>query len=299
MPVSEAFGFEESWIRRALHELRRTPDLFARDRIEEAQITLGLGNRKVLALWDWLRESELVEGGKECARLTPLSQVMLHYDASLGEAGSLWTLHIHLGLKPNGAWFYHDYATVFQATAFSRSELAQFLASRRTHAASYIEKRCLYPLLHIMRKTRLGSDFGVMVEAGPDSFRRQAPRDDLLHPAVFGYAVLTWATMSSQVTASLLQLGDSGGPGRLFSMEHADAERYLRRMSDRYGKEAVAYSATAGLNSVTFSRGVRPLHLLESYYLEHIEGMESMAALRYAQTEGLSSRLLSEAGHVR
>jgi hypothetical protein len=57
-------------------------------------------------------------------------------------------------------------------------------------------------------------------------------------------------------------------------------------------------SFTAGLDSVWVAEDVRALHAAEIYYLEQLEGMEPMAALRHAQTEGLSARLLSQAGHV-
>jgi len=294
MALSEGFGFEERWVRCALSELARDPGLFDRSRIDHAQRVLGIGNRKVMALWDWLEAAAFVTGERASARLTPLAKLALHYDPELREMGSLWIVHTNLSIPAAGIWFYHDYSLVFDARAFSKDELRDFLASRRSHSPAFIEKKCLAPLLQVMRKTRLGSDLGIMVHQGGDSFVRKCAIEESLSPAVFAYAALMWARSAQAVTANILQFTAPGGAGRLFTFDQSMVKTYLNRVCDRYGNDALSYSGTAGLDSVAFSREVEPLHLIEAYYLEQLEGREPHVALEYARSEGLSARLLAD-----
>jgi len=106
--LSGTFGIEESWLRKGLRRIRSNPLFFAKNNKQFAQQELGMGNKQVEALIDWLVSSNLVAKHKEnkVSRfiLTEFGELVANYDADLSEDGTykeaLWLLLLKYVLWP-------------------------------------------------------------------------------------------------------------------------------------------------------------------------------------------------------
>jgi len=284
MGLSESFGFEERWLRRLLKTVPEEPDILKPERVKEAQFRLGgLGNRQVFAVRDWARGAGLMENagdGNVC--LTALGRILLENDPQLDEDGSLWAIHHGLCMKPDDIWFYAHYANTFGPGSFSRAQLKDSLSTARDFAESVIEKKCLTPLLHTMKSTKLGDELGVLVSKNENSYERKPPDESRVHPAVLAFMVCDWAARRERRSAHVAELMQKGGTGRYMAIPADTFSMLLGRIQQRYAKQVLSISRTAGLNSVTFAEDVPSLSLLRAYYLEHLQGMEPLEALNAA-----------------
>ncbi|MFW6103249.1 MAG: DUF4007 family protein [Chloroflexota bacterium] len=284
MGLSESFGFEERWLRRLLKAIPEEPDILTPQRIEEAQLRLGgLGNRQVYAVRDWARASGLTKGStKGEVHLTRLGMLLLNDDPQIDEDGSLWAIHHALCMNPDDIWFYAHYANMFGPGTFSRAQLKESFSNARNLAESVIEKKCLSPLLHTMKSTRLGDDLGVLIARGDGEYERKAPDPSRLHPAVLAFTVCDWAARGSRSSAHVAEMMQEGGPARYMAIPRETFPGLLEHVQQRYAKRVLAISRTAGLNSVTFEKDMPSLALVRAYYLEHLHGMEPLDALERA-----------------
>lgn len=281
MGLSETFGFEELWLRRLIKVVEEHPGLFSPDKISDAQYLLGgLGNRQVLALRDWARGMGLiVEKGRGHIVLSAFGRLLLDYDPQLDELGSMWAIHHGLCMRSDDIWFYAYYANHVRCGSITRGELKTRLLHERKMSDSVVEKKCLTPLLHTMKKTKLGTECGLMAKVDEATYERKPPDESRLHPAVLAYMVCDWAYSQDRQTASLTELSQEGGSGCQLQLETTVFSRMLRRVQDRYRKRVLWISETAGLNSVTFDRRISPLCLLRAYYLEHVEECSPLESL--------------------
>jgi hypothetical protein len=155
-------------------------------------------------------------------------------------------------------------------------------------------RNILQALLQACTWTPLGSSLGVLVETGPDRFARRLGQDSTVPLPIFAFAVLAWAHHSGRETVDVAEITERSAPGHAFGLSLELLNAVLDRAQEAYRKEVLWVSRTAGLNSVGFHPDTQPLHLVETYYLEQIEGLEPYEALQRARTEGLSARLLAE-----
>jgi hypothetical protein len=284
--LSEAFGFEEQWLRKLIKVIGDNPDLFRQDNIENSQFLLGgLGNRQVLALKDWARAMGLIrqrtnETGFE---LSPVGRILSRYDPQLEEDGSLWALHHALCMSANDIWFYASYCNrIPLGQLITRSQIKAALAAERPMAESVIEKKCLFPLLQIMGQTRLGHEFGLLVPAGEDIYERRSPDVSRLHPAVIAYMVCDWASRRNRNTVNIAEMMEVDGVCRYVGLGETLFLELLGAVQERYAKNVLWVSLTAGLNSIVIATQSQPLALLEAFYLERVEDKEPLEALRMA-----------------
>jgi len=281
MALSEGFGFEERWLRAVVREVPKREDIFQSGQLGNAQYVLGgLGNCQVKALRDWSRAMSLVEiGSQSKACLTRLGSLLAEYDPSLEEDGTWWIIHAKLSFSTDDIWFYSYYVNDFQATKFTRSDLRSGMLAFRSDSASYIEKKCLFPLLHTMSATRLGNAFGVLRQLDRDVFERSEPEDVRLAASVVGFVILDWMNARARTTVGVEELMMPGRPGRWLGLSRRRMDRYLDVIQDAYNKAVLWVSRTAGLNSVATAPEVPPLALLRAYFIELLEGADPVTAL--------------------
>jgi len=134
-------------------------------------------------------------------------------------------------------------------------------------------------LLSIIDRTEIGSlcrlariKDGYVVKEEPS----------LLKASHLAYSICSWAEESAFRTAHVSQVLSEDGPAKPLSLSEETLLRLLNRIQQRYRKRVLWISRTAGLNSVVFAEGVESLAVLRACYLEHLQGMEPVEALRGA-----------------
>lgn len=282
MALTESFGFEERWLRLLLKTITKTPDIFQPNRLDEAQYILGgLGNRQVLALRDWARGSGLVVEKRNLGyTLTPLGIIISHFDPNLEEDGTFWAIHHGLCMMPEDIWFYSFYSKNFYAGVYTREEIKSRLNEGKSLSKNVIEKKCMTPLLHTFKSTKLGSKLGILITRENNTYERKTPDETNLHAAVFAFMLCDWVCKISRNTIHYNELMNQGGVCRYLAIDDEyKLTMFLQRIQDKYSKHVLWFSRTAGLDSITFAQDIPPRALLRAYYLEHLEGMEPLEAL--------------------
>ncbi len=284
MELSESFGFEPRWLRLLLKSLPHHPQLFQAGNSADAQYILGgLGNRQVRALRDWASGIGLITADRtgSFSSLTPLGALITDHDPELEEDGTYWAIH-HSLCRSESIWFYTSYSNLFGPGVFSRDEIKSRLRGRRAMSESVIEKKCVVPLLHTMKSTRLGSELGVLSVRNDTLYERRRPDERRLHEAVVAFMLCDWAQRSGRRTVNVSELAVWGGVANYLALSHEQLVGFLERIQDRYSKKVLWISQTAGLGSITFAQDVPPLALLRAYYIERLEGVRPQVAFQRA-----------------
>lgn len=281
MSLSEGFGFEERWLRMLTKEVPRNADLFDAGSLEHAQYVLGgLGNCQVRALRDWARAMSFIEVYPGGVRLSHLAQLVCQYDPLLEENGTWWVIHSRLAANPDDIWFYSFYSREFAPGRFTRADLRLRLQAYRGDSDSYIDKKCLFPLLHTMSATRLGSGLGLLRELQGVELERLVPDASRIPVGVVAYILLDWMSRNNRHTVGIEEIIGPEGPGRLLSLPKSMLNECLDQIQDRYAKTVLWVSRTSGLDSVARDGGLTPLAMLRAYYLEHLDDLSPMEALK-------------------
>ena len=269
--LSGTFGIEETWLRKGMKEVSSNPAIFARNNRLLAQKELGMGNKQIDALKDWLAAANLLSMGEKRGLLKPstVGEVIVKYDSTFSENGTFWLIHYFLSQNTDRLWFYYWYVNEFDADIFSRNDLEAGLSNYKATSEKIIKDFCLLPLLQTMRKTRLGKSFGIMMEESPNQFRRIEPPEDKLDPMIVSYITADWAKRNDRSSANLVELVSlKGSPGKILHLSPRRYSEYLDKIQSMFNKEVLWVSYTAGLNSVVFEQKVNPLDLLKAYYIK-------------------------------
>ncbi len=289
MGLSETFGFEEKWMRLCLKTVNVDPNIFKPEYIQEAQRLLGgLGNRQVLALKDWARASGLIrQKHSSVFELTPIGQLLVTYDPNLEENASYWVIHHGLCMNPDDIWFYAHYANSFSVGKFSREYLKQSMLKIRALSESVIEKKCITPLLHTMKATRLGDTLGLLARSEDGSYLRRSPDKNSLPVTIVAYMILDWASKANRTTLNIAELFQPGNVGTYLGIDRGTLDDILDDTQEMYSGRILHISRTAGLNSISISRGIQPLTVLRAYYMELNNGIEPTKAIEESQKNGV------------
>jgi hypothetical protein len=280
------FGIDELWIRRGIKYVSKIPTIFSKDSKEDAMQLLGLGNVQIDALKDWLEEANLIKKDSVNYRLTEMGEIIHNYDVDLSEDATMWVIHNNLTFKEGKAWFYYWYVNEFELNKFDREDIKKGLSGYKAYAIKHIEKYSVAPLLQTMRKTRLGKTFGVMVEDAPNQFRRIEPPEDKLDPIIVAYITMDWAERNGRSGANLIELTTlKCSPGKILHLSSRRFSEYLDKIQAMFNKEILWVSYTAGLNSVSFEKGVNPLDILKAYYIKKRDEISPLDAYRKAKKE--------------
>jgi hypothetical protein len=255
-------------------------------------MSLGIGTIKVEALGRWATCSRLIVPGGPGHRLSALGRIVFQLDPSLEESGTWWIIHEGL-TRQHEPWGW--YTCEFLKSAFSLEELDEAMKAAFGVRSERAVKNARRALVLAMTRTPLGPELGLMVETSEGRFERSAADLASLNPALFGYAVMRWARADDRLTANIDELLEGRAPAVVLGLSRSATELLLAQIDDNYRGEVLSLSRTAGLNSVAFGVETQPLHLVEAYYLEQLEGREPFAALQHARTEGLSARSLAQA----
>ena len=289
MGLSEAFGFEERWLRLLLKIVPSAPLLLSRehlrqpDGMSEAQYNLGgIGNRQVLALRDWaLGMGILIPKPDGRLLLSDFGALVNLYDPELEEFATFWAIHHRLCVQES-IWFYGYYANTMQPGRFSRADLRGCLAAGKPQSDSVLDTRTLPPLLQTMSRTKLGVELGLLAPCGGQSYERRAPDPSRLSPTTLAYLVVDWCRSRTRTTVNVRELLEPGAPGRYLGLAAEDLSEMLRRVQDRFSGTVLTISHTAGLNSVAMGQPFEALALLECEYLARLRKLEPPEALRQA-----------------
>jgi hypothetical protein len=279
-PVPSWFGFERSWIARALKALREDPTTLRKDRIEHAQRLLGLGNQQVFALEHWLRALGLIIRDRSGYLLSPRALLISDRDPQVEEAGTWFAIHYWLASSREYAFSYWCAANCLPRR-FTRANLLGVLARELPGKKDATYANYLKAFLSLLKSTPLGNELGLFrvdeEEVSSEEF------DALTIPsAVVSYVLCDWREKHGRSTVAIDELEQPEAPGKMFRIRRDALDKHLDRIAERYSKRVLWVSRTAGLNSVTFSNGIASLALLRAYYLEQTEGLDPLKALTLA-----------------
>ncbi len=267
------FGFEESWFRLIIKKIHKHPDLFLLSSVETAQTILRIGKLKVGAAKVWAEAAGLIEKRKQQFLLTPLGTIISRHDPDLDDNGIWWALHYNLASQGSSAWFYASYFSAFYEDQFDRSKLEKELRQLwdRDHEKpmtdSVFDKLIFSPLKQVFDGTRLGSEFGFFIQNGSGVYSRK-PKSFIEPPhAILAFALLDWSRKHSRQSVHIDKLLEPWGVGTIFRLDRSSLDKLIVEIGDRYAKQVVWISHTAGLNSVSIM-DVSPLALVSAYYHE-------------------------------
>jgi len=287
--LSEAFGFEERWLRLLLKAvpsdaaLLSAGSLRSQDGMSEAQYKLGgIGNRQVLALRDWAKATGILEYSPDgrCF-LSLFGALLLRLDPGLEELSTFWAIHHRLCISAD-IWFYAHYANAMRLGQFTRNELKQCLREGKKTSDSVLEKKALFPLMQTMKGTMLGTGLGLLVPVGDDAYQRRMPDERRLEGSTLAYMIVDWCVRRSRTTVHLSELMEWGAPGRYLALDAEHLADMLRRIQEKHSSRILSISRTAGLNSVALGDGLRAESVLACGYLQRLEKLDAAVALRRA-----------------
>lgn len=280
------FGMDELWIRRGIKYVKKRPTIFNKDSKEEAMQLTGLGSVQVDALKDWLLEANLIIKNNSGYILSDIGEYIYIYDIDLSEDATLWLLHYNLASKEGKSWFYYWYINELEADRFSRDDIKNGLFNYKEYAINHIEKYSMAPLLQTMRKTRLGKSFGMLLEDAPNQFKRTEPPEDKLDPIIVAYITMDWAKRNDRSSANLLELTTlKCSPGKILHLSSSRYIEYLDKIQAIFNKEILWVSYTAGLNSVSFEKNIKPLDILKAYYIKKRDDISLIDSYHRAKKE--------------
>jgi hypothetical protein len=290
MALSEAFGFEERWLRLLLKAASEDPMVMSQTRLStedgmaDAQHRLGgIGNRQVLALRDWAKGIGVVLGvGGGGYELSPFGRVLRTYDPGLEELSTFWAIHHQLCIQKE-IWFYAHYSNAMGPGTFSRADLKRCLSEGKKTSDSVLEKKVLFPLVQTMKSTKLGTELGLLIPQGDDTYARRRPDERRLSDSVLAYVLVDWCTSRGRTTVHLSELSDWDAPGRYMGLESEQLAAMLRAIQDKFRGRVLSISRTAGLDSVAFGESLSPQMLLVSCYIQRLERLDEAEALQRAE----------------
>ena len=289
MALSEAFGFEERWLRLVVKAVPSDAALLSADSLRsqegmaDAQYRLGgIGNRQVLALRDWAKATGIVEFAVDGrCYLSPFGAILLRLDPGLEEVSTFWAIHHRLCISEE-IWFYAHYANAMKSGQFTRAQLKRCLREGKKTSDSVLEKKALFPLLQTMKGTKLGTDLGLLVPLGDGAYQRRMPDERRLESTVLAYMIVDWCVRRHRTTVHLSELTAWGAPGSYLALDAEHLADMLRRIQEKHSSRILSISRTAGLNSVALGDDLRAESVLACGYLERLEKLDPAVALRKA-----------------
>lgn len=290
----KGFGIEEAWLRKGLKQIVTNPVIFTAYNEEKSQLEIGMGNRQIKALKDWMIAAGLVvkSKGKNNLIITDFGKVISKYDAGFAEDATFWVIHQFFSQNTDKLLFYYWYVNEFELNIFKRDHLKDGLTKYISTTEGNIEGHCLAPLLQCMRKTRLGRAFGIMIEDSPNQFKRIEPPEDKLDPIIVAWITMDWAKRNGRSSANLMELATlKCSPGKILHISINRYSDYLDKIQALFNKEVLWISYTAGLNSVAFEKDINPFDILKAYYIKKRDGIDSLDAFHIAKKDTLSTNL--------
>jgi len=271
------FGFERQWLSKAIKNIPSNPNLFEKNNIEMAQYLLGLGNRQVLAIEYWLRCSDLIEKCENITRLTRLGEIIRLHDPYFEEIETWLCLHHKLCLNQNNASTYW-FAFRKMPIEFKRRDLIESMKLEFPGKSERTYNDAVSVFYSIVNKTEINS-LCRLVTIDDDEIN-QSINPKCMNSGIFSYVMCDWAQLYNKETANISELIEDIGPSKPFNLTKDTINCLLDQIQDRYLKKVLWVSRTAGLNSITFSGNIDPLALIIAYYLQHLEGIDPIVALR-------------------
>jgi len=267
--AGSTFGFEASWLIKALNLIPTNKFLFKDKR--EAQYILGIGNKKVEALEKWLLSAELTVKRKEekhfVTYLSLLGEIISQCDPNFYDYITLAVVFYHLskGPKKPGTELIYWYMNKFNHQEFTRDDLKQSLKSDYPYLKDTSINNGLQALLQVFRLTPLGSEFRLLVEMKKGVFRKEEPPEKYIHPLIFSYAMVDWAKEHDEwvLPIEYVKIGECL-PGKVFNLPGTRVDKYLDLIYENY-PEILSVTRDAGLNKVMIETK-EPLEILKRYY---------------------------------
>ncbi len=269
------FRFERQWFSRALRELGHNPNLFDSSGRESAQHRLGLGSRQVLALEYWLKACGLTTKQGQRTLLTELGEVVAAFDPRLEERESWLVLHHKLSANRDGASTYW-LAFRLLPDVFSRAELQLALRTEFPGLRDRTYDDAVTVFFSICMHSEI-STLCHLVSADLNQVRKN--HDPEIPTGVVAFLLADWAERVDAGTAHFGDILGPQGPLRPFGVSPRRLPEHLQLIQERYSKQVLWFSQTAGLNSVTFPRRVPPVRILRALYRERRDGLSTLAAL--------------------
>jgi hypothetical protein len=270
------FGFERSWLARAMKAVNQRPDIFARASLEDAQRHLGLGNQQVFAVEHWVQALGLVVKTSAGYSLSASGAIVAEHDPQVEEMGTWYALHYWLATTRRGSLAYWCAANQMPP-AFTRSALQECIARELPGKSLHTYTNHLRVFFAILHGTPIGNDMRLFTTDG-ETVRRRYIDTCSVPEAIAAYMLSDWAARNHRSTASIAEIELPEAPGALMFMASGAVNQALDRIVERYCGKVLWLSRTAGLNSIGFGN-IPPLALLRSYYYENMMGVEPMKAL--------------------
>ena len=229
LTTKSAFGFTRAWVARSLRMLRDDPGLFEAENVEEAVLQLGIGKRKVGALYFWLRVLGLVdENGAAPHGLSPMGEMVLEWDPSCQEVGTWCLFHYQLASDPDGASGYWWLTNHCQLREITREAMVQSIASGYPDVSERTVSDAVAMLLQVFDNTPIGDELGFYRPTTGGKYERESPSAHTLHPAVFAECLIRWATTRGRDTVNLEEeMIEPGGVGRILNLTREETETRL------------------------------------------------------------------------
>jgi hypothetical protein len=291
----QTFTFRYGWLEKGVRGVVDHPDLFFRD---DALVLLGVGKNMVESIRHWCQVSQLVEldsnSKKDSTRsLVPTEiarRLLLNgaWDPFLEDDASLWLIHWLIATNPliGTAWqllfsrfnrpdftrreftiYIHDFAAK-EGLRVSESVIARdvdcllrtYVAGSGTKKQAVVEESFACPLLQLN-----------LIQSSPDGelFRFAIGPKPSLPSSVFAYALHDhFGRQQSRAETMSIQecLYGEASPGQVFRLDENSLIEYVEDLSDRMGG-SIILDETAGLKQIYFRQSLKPLEVLESYYL--------------------------------
>jgi len=272
------FGFNRSWISKAIKSLPKYPNLFIKGNRASRDIRniLGIGPTKVESLKAWLEFMEITD--KSGGKLSDIGNIIFEFDQTIEEKGT-W-FYIHYKLTQNFQ-IWNQYISNFQLKKFRKNEFREHLKKIYKEFSERTINNALLSLFSAMRDTPLGNELGFMVEEEGYYYKKEPP-EKKLSPLIFAYILADWMKTEVRTSVHSSELFERGGPARILNLSTNRVEKYLSTIRDNYGKELVWISTTAGLNSIRRNEDIDPLVILIAYYQQQVEGVEPPRNLQEA-----------------
>ncbi len=269
---TESFGFEKEWLVKLTRVVDQYHDIFVK---VDNQILLGMGNRKISALYTWAKGMEIISGGKKSVQLTPVGKTIKEYDEYLNEYGT-WIALIHnLSVYPahNPAlffWFFNE----FGRHEFSREEIKKEFSSAGifSHISTITKEKGLTGLLAALRNTVICEELQLFEEIERGRFRKGYPPRDFFHPLIFAYCITDWVARNGRhETVQIEDIAHARGmPGRVFNLPERYVQEKLDEVDIKYSKKIFDVERFSGLNRVII-KASDPVILHRLYYEETLE----------------------------
>lgn len=260
--IAYSFGWETAWVEHALAILPNQPSLFHKDRMSDAMLEFGIGNKKVEALRNWLRALDLARTNGAIMKLTPYGRAVAEVDRTLREATTFWLLHLQLALPARDAQQTHDlwqwYASAVFPDGFTQVDLREGFQLTLPDVKESALKNGVSELLGSLRNTPLG-EMGLLETGEKGRCYRRAANIEPFNSAVLVMAVARQMARLGRSSLAFSELTDSGGAARILSLPLSVAVRVLGLAVRQFGSHGVRVSQTAGLDTVWLDQ-IDPLY---------------------------------------